>query len=52
MVPSVPATTVVQDLIPHFVAHADRTIRVLDGDDAAWASVDRDAVMSALVEEH
>jgi len=47
--PAVAATTVVQDLIA-LVAQADRTIRVMDGDDLVGI-VDRDAVMSALVEE-
>ena len=47
--PSVSPTTVVQDLIP-MVAEADRTIRVVDGDDLVGV-VDRSAVMAALVEE-
>ncbi len=48
--PVVDVATVVQDLIP-MVAHADPTIRVTEGD-AVVGLVDRDAVMSALVEEH
>ena len=48
--PSVPVTTVVQDLIP-IVARGDHTIRVLERG-AVVGVVDRDAVMSALVEAH
>lgn len=47
--PTVAPTTVVQDLIP-MVADADRTIRVVEGDDLVGL-VDRNAVMAALVEE-
>ena len=47
--PTVSPATVVQDLIP-MVADADRTIRVVDGDDLVGL-VDRSAVMTALVEE-
>ncbi|HEY6566980.1 MAG TPA: glycine betaine/L-proline ABC transporter ATP-binding protein [Actinomycetota bacterium] len=48
--PTVPVTTVVQDMIP-IVARADLTIRITDGETVVGL-VDRDAVMSALVEEH
>lgn len=47
--PAVEPTTVVQELIP-MVADADRTIRVVDGEDVLGV-VDREAVMAALVEE-
>ena len=47
--PVVSPATVVQDLIP-MVADAERTIRVVDGDDLVGL-VDRNAVMAALVEE-
>ena len=47
--PVVSPATVVQELIP-MVADADRTIRVVDGDDLVGL-VDRNAVMAALVEE-
>jgi glycine betaine/proline transport system ATP-binding protein len=47
--PSVAADTIVQALIP-MVAAEDRTIRVLD-DGAVVGVVDRNAVMSALVED-
>jgi glycine betaine/proline transport system ATP-binding protein len=47
--PAVSPATVVQDLIP-MVADAERTIRVVDGDDLVGL-VDRSAVMTALVEE-
>jgi glycine betaine/proline transport system ATP-binding protein len=47
--PSVDADTIVQALIP-MVAAEDRTIRVLD-DGAVVGVVDRNAVMSALVED-
>ncbi|MEX0651389.1 MAG: glycine betaine/L-proline ABC transporter ATP-binding protein [Actinomycetota bacterium] len=47
--PVVGPATVVQELIP-MVADADRTIRVVDGDDLLGL-VDRSAVMAALVED-
>ncbi|HET6713551.1 MAG TPA: glycine betaine/L-proline ABC transporter ATP-binding protein [Actinomycetota bacterium] len=47
--PTVAPTTVVQDLIP-MVADAERTIRVVEGEDLVGL-VDRNAVMAALVEE-
>jgi len=47
--PTVPATTVVQELIP-MVASADATIRVVDGE-TVIGLVDRDAVMASLIEE-
>jgi glycine betaine/proline transport system ATP-binding protein len=47
--PVVSPATVVQDLIP-MVADAERTIRVVDGEDLVGL-VDRSAVMTALVEE-
>ena len=47
--PTVAPSTVVQDLIP-MVADADRTIRVVEGEDLVGL-VDRNAVMAALVEE-
>ena len=47
--PTVGPSTVVQELIP-MVADADRTIRVVDGEDLVGL-VDRSAVMAALVEE-
>ena len=43
-------STIVQDLIPHF-ASSDLPLRVVDGDQVL-GSVDRSAVMAALVEEH
>jgi glycine betaine/proline transport system ATP-binding protein len=46
--PSVAPSTVVQALIP-MVADADRTIRVVDGQDLVGV-IDRSAVMTALVE--
>ena len=46
--PTVSPSTVVQELIP-MVADADRTIRVMDGQDLVGV-VDRSAVMAALVE--
>jgi glycine betaine/proline transport system ATP-binding protein len=46
--PTVSPATVVQELIP-MVAEADRTIRVVDGEDLVGL-VDRNAVMAALVE--
>ena len=46
--PAVTPSTTVQALIP-MVADADRTIRVVDGDDLLGL-VDRSAVMAALVE--
>jgi glycine betaine/proline transport system ATP-binding protein len=48
--PTVSPTTVVQDLIP-LVARSDLAIRVIDADDTVVGVVDRQAVMSALVEE-
>jgi glycine betaine/proline transport system ATP-binding protein len=47
--PTVTAGTVVQELIP-MVAEADRVIRVVD-DGEVVGIIDRDAVMTALVEE-
>ncbi len=47
--PTVAPTTIVQDLIP-MVADADRTIRVVEGDDVVGI-IDRGSVMAALVEE-
>jgi glycine betaine/proline transport system ATP-binding protein len=47
--PAVTPSTIVQELIP-MIADADRTIRVVDGDDLIGL-VDRNAVMAALVEE-
>ncbi|MDH4113543.1 MAG: betaine/proline/choline family ABC transporter ATP-binding protein [Actinomycetota bacterium] len=47
--PAVAPTTVVQELIP-IVAEADRTIRVMDGEELVGL-VDRSAVMAALVED-
>jgi glycine betaine/proline transport system ATP-binding protein len=47
--PTVAAGTVVQELIP-MVAEADRVIRVVD-DGEVVGIIDRDAVMTALVEE-
>jgi glycine betaine/proline transport system ATP-binding protein len=47
--PTVPAETVVQDLLP-LVASSDRTIRVVDGTDVVGV-VDRGAIMAALIEE-
>jgi len=47
--PTVAPTTVVQELIP-MVADADRTIRVVDGEELVGL-VDRNAVMAALIEE-
>jgi glycine betaine/proline transport system ATP-binding protein len=46
--PSVPATTIVQDLIP-MVAASDGPIRVVDGSEVLGV-VDRDAVMASLIE--
>ena len=43
-------STIVQELIPHF-ASSDLPLRVVDGDQVL-GSVDRSAVMAALVEEH
>jgi glycine betaine/proline transport system ATP-binding protein len=47
--PTVAAGTVVQELIP-MVAEADRVIRVVDNGEVVGI-IDRDAVMTALVEE-
>jgi glycine betaine/proline transport system ATP-binding protein len=47
--PTVGPATIVQDLIP-MVADADRTIRVVEGDDVLGI-IDRGSVMAALVEE-
>jgi glycine betaine/proline transport system ATP-binding protein len=47
--PTVGPATILQDLIP-MVADADRTIRVVDGDDVVGV-IDRGSVMAALVED-
>ena len=47
--PTVPASTIVQDLLP-LVADSDRTFRVVEGEQVLGV-VDRRAVMSSLIEE-